>query len=390
MKMDVRTIMLVFSALTLMFACLLALAGRYAGEIKGVWHWALAHLLIGVGFAVAYFSHDAAELHIWSAIMASVLVAAGITLELAGIQLFKAQRVSWTFGLIVVFAILISGIWFSVLHNDAGARAIVNSIFLALLFGACARQLFVTVEKPLRVAFWLTGLSFSLMTLLLLVRAIMIYQMPPESYGLLKNIPLNPITFFIASMLQMAATFGFILMIDYRLVTELRKMASHDHLTGAFNRRRLEEEAERVQARSLRTGDVMAVMMVDVDHFKQVNDRYGHQVGDEVLRRLAKTVTSIIRVDDYFARYGGEEFCILLPSTTAAEAMQLAERLRAAYAALTFDFVSKPFKSTISIGIADSVQISPDFAQLLLAADKALYQAKGTGRNRVMVYAVAA
>lgn len=178
--------------------------------------------------------------------------------------------------------------------------------------------------------------------------------------------------------------FGFVLMLDYRLVGKLGKLATLDPLTGAFNRRLLEEEASRLQARSTRSGSPMAVMMIDVDRFKDVNDHYGHQVGDRVLQLLAKTIETEIRTGDYFARYGGEEFCILLPSTLEDEAYVLAERLRIAYADRTSLFEGKPLRSTLSIGIADSIDVGTEFNLLLQAADQALYDAKKTGRNKVV------
>ncbi|MDE2354764.1 MAG: GGDEF domain-containing protein, partial [Betaproteobacteria bacterium] len=178
-----------------------------------------------------------------------------------------------------------------------------------------------------------------------------------------------------------------VLMVNYRLIMDVQKIASRDMLTDAFTRRRLEEEAQRLLARCVRTGDVMSVMMIDVDHFKSVNDRYGHPVGDEVLRRLADIAQRSIRTDDYFARYGGEEFCILLLSTNEKEALVLAERLRLAYAAALIHVSGYPVKSTISIGVADTQRTGLDWQQLVSAADQALYRAKQLGRNRVVPFA---
>ena len=127
----------------------------------------------------------------------------------------------------------------------------------------------------------------------------------------------------------------------------------------------------------------MAVMMIDVDHFKKVNDSYGHQVGDEVLKHVAKIIGSTIRADDYFARYGGEEFCILLPSTSKDEAYILGERLRQIYVENSYIFEGQHLRSTISIGIADSLDVGTEFKLLVQAADKALYEAKQAGRNLV-------
>lgn len=387
MSLDVRTIMLVFSALTLMFSGLLALAGKYSSNVKGVGHWALANLLMASGFAFSYsFSTASPNQQPWPIILASVLIVCGLCLQYSGIQRFKDKPINWRFVAITVGAIFLSGIWFTGVQNNVMGRAIVNSVIFGIVFAACARELLIPAESPLRIAYWLTGISYGALSLLVFARAVILWQSSAESYGLFQNIPINPLTFLGVCLLQFSTMFGYVLMLDYRLVGELGKLASLDPLTGAFNRRRLEEEASRLQARSIRTGDPIAVMMIDVDHFKKVNDRYGHQVGDEVLRHLAKTIEAAIRADDYFARYGGEEFCILLPSTTKNEAYVLAERLRQVYADNPFLFASQRLPSTISIGIADSVDAGTEFKLLVQAADNALYEAKQAGRNLVMQY----
>lgn len=214
----------------------------------------------------------------------------------------------------------------------------------------------------------------------------MIWLLPAGAYGLYVNMALNPLSFFISCMVQLCVTFGFLLMLNYRLLTDLQVIASRDALTGALNRRSIEEEALRLKARCERTGNPLAITMIDIDHFKSINDRYGHPVGDEVLRRLAKIAQTSIRADDYFARYGGEEFCLLLPSTTENEAWALAERLRITYAEMIVEIGVESLNSTISIGVADSTSIGLEFTSLVAAADQALYRAKQQGRNRVVSY----
>jgi diguanylate cyclase (GGDEF)-like protein len=209
---------------------------------------------------------------------------------------------------------------------------------------------------------------------------------PDNSYGLYANLPINPATFFAASMTQLCITFGFVLMLNYRLASDLHDLASHDQLTGALNRRGLEEEATRLQARCLRNKVPLAVMLIDVDYFKQINDQYGHAAGDEVLKRLTAVVQMSIRVEDYFARYGGEEFCVLLPAATEQDVMVMAERLRQNYEATLIRLGDETVTSTISIGVADSTHTGMVFNFLVATADQAMYRAKETGRNRVVAY----
>ncbi len=391
MSLDVRTIMVVFSVVMLLFSGLLALVRKYSDGIDGidgVGHWALANVLISVGFGFSYWLSSFLSGQTWPIVFASVLIVSGLCLQLSGIQRFKGKPTNWRFAFIAVSAVLLNGVWFSVISGDIVGRAIANSIVFGIVFTACARELLIPAESPLKIAYWLTGVSFGALAVLVFARAIFLWLSAAEHYSLFQNAPINPLTFLGVCLLQVCAMFGFVLMLDYRLVGQLGKLATLDPLTGAFNRRLLEEEASRLQARSTRTGSPMAVMMIDVDHFKDVNDRYGHQVGDRVLQLLAKTIETEIRTGDYFARYGGEEFCILLPATLEEEAYVLAERLREVYADCASLFEGKPLQSTLSIGIADSVDVGPEFNLLLQAADQALYDAKKTGRNKVVRHTV--
>lgn len=384
MALDIRTIMVMFAVLTFMFSGLLALAGIHAENVKGIRQWAVANLCIGLGLSFSYFYNTPSPEYRWVIVIASTLLVTGISLQFTGIQAFTGKRSNWYIALLIVGAVFLNNIWFAVLSPDYAARAVGNSLIIAMVYLACARALLIRIELPLKTAYWFTGISFAVLAAVALIRAVLIWRMPQASFSLFENTPVNPFSFFIACMVQLCVTFGFILMLDYRLVADLQKIASLDILTGALNRRRLDEEGNRLWARSRRTGDVLAIMMIDVDHFKSVNDRYGHPAGDEVLRRLALIAQASIRVDDYFARYGGEEFCILLPSTTEKEAFPLAERLCEIFSALSIEFNGTTIASTISVGVADSTQAGLDFSSLVAAADAALYRAKQQGRNRVV------
>lgn len=164
-----------------------------------------------------------------------------------------------------------------------------------------------------------------------------------------------------------------------RMVEKLAELTVTDELTALPNRRLLRQRLEEETMRSARSGRPFALLMVDLDHFKEVNDRHGHQVGDSVLRECAATLRECLRGSDVVARYGGEEFCVLLPDTSARGARLVAERLRQAVAGL-----SAPVP-TVSVGVATSEQ-GGSAEDLIRHADEALYQAKSAGRNRVEVY----
>lgn len=165
-------------------------------------------------------------------------------------------------------------------------------------------------------------------------------------------------------------------------------MATVDSLTGLFLRdyffRRLEEE----YSRAARYGGAFAVLMLDLDAFKTINDRHGHLAGDRYLRALGQTIRTRLRAADLACRYGGDEFCLLLPETDLEGARPIAERLRAAIGALTADIGGGTVRSTVSIGLAAYPDHDTgDLKALLLRADQALYQAKRSGRDRVVSFA---
>ncbi|MCL2345928.1 MAG: diguanylate cyclase [Desulfobulbus sp.] len=172
-----------------------------------------------------------------------------------------------------------------------------------------------------------------------------------------------------------------------RLQAALREQAVRDSLTGLYNRRYLDGILEREVSRARREGSPLSLVMLDIDHFKPVNDTYGHPAGDEVLRLLAATLQADIRTEDTACRYGGEEFLILLPNMPLAAAVERAEGWRRAVAALTVDYGGLAIHFTISLGVAAYPEHGQTPGDLIRCADQALYRAKAAGRNRTLVYA---
>jgi len=163
----------------------------------------------------------------------------------------------------------------------------------------------------------------------------------------------------------------------------LRHEATHDRLTGLWNRGRILEELARELRRNLRELSRLSVILVDVDHFKQVNDSHGHSIGDQVLRHTAERILTALRSSDSVGRYGGEEFLVLLPKADLTGGRDVAERVRQLVANRPI-IESPEVQVTISLGVAcsDGIAVAEDMIQ---AADEALYRAKANGRNRVEV-----
>lgn len=166
--------------------------------------------------------------------------------------------------------------------------------------------------------------------------------------------------------------------------SRLEYEATHDGLTGILNRSAILETLQKELGRCHRTGRTSAVLMADVDHFKKINDAYGHTAGDQVLRSVADVIRRSVRPYDSVGRYGGEEFLIVLPETSPADAETVAERVRAAAAANPVPIDGKDVFVTLSIGVDTTApEDMTDAERMVSAADMAMYHAKSTGRNRV-------
>jgi diguanylate cyclase (GGDEF)-like protein len=166
-------------------------------------------------------------------------------------------------------------------------------------------------------------------------------------------------------------------------IEEVTRRARTDSLTGLANRRHFDEQLRRVVAETDRFGGTCSLLLIDLDHFKSVNDRLGHQAGDTVLKHVAQVMRDAVRTVDLCARYGGEELAILLPQTSQEGAVELAERLRQALEQRPSVHAGEAVPVTASFGVATYPTPVPYGDWLVLAADKALYEAKAAGRNCV-------
>ncbi len=194
----------------------------------------------------------------------------------------------------------------------------------------------------------------------------------------------------IAGMLPVVGTSTFLLMISEQLRRQWEHAASTDHLTGLSNRRTLTDAgAIRIdQARREQFG--LAVAIIDVDHFKSINDRFGHDVGDLALKHVAERLRAACRENDLPARQGGEEFVVIFSRADATQATAAAERIRQQLESTPFVGGPTPLTITASIGLAVMTQPDDDLDALIHRADEALYRAKHAGRNRVVLWSAPA
>jgi diguanylate cyclase (GGDEF)-like protein len=197
------------------------------------------------------------------------------------------------------------------------------------------------------------------------------FNRPRTVYLTLASIVVNGIFFTV-----------FPLMVSQRLNREMKTKAMHDSLTGLYNRRAFEEIAAHEFSGCERTGLPVSLLLFDLDHFKQINDTFGHAAGDAALRAAAATFQISLREAEFLCRWGGDEFCALLPYASSGQAQVAAERILRAFRKLDLPLGKKTVRLSVSVGIATDYENSSDLASLMKLADAALYQAKQAGRNR--------
>ncbi|BDT59558.1 GGDEF domain-containing protein [Massilia varians] len=362
---------------------LLVLTSLADSRVAGIREWAQAN---GVAvIALLLFAARDVLPDLFTIELANALLLLTASLMLAGYRRYLGLPVPWRLLLGGGSAAFAAVVVFHYFHPSLPLRVVAMSAFhVAVCFGIYA-SLPRVAEGRLRypnafsrTAAWLLGVGH-------LCRggfyAFVAYQ--PAS---LLQPDLANLTFFAIGTLAMPAlSLGAVMLANARVLTETAYAAEHDHLTGAPSRRAFFDMAERELARARRHGSGLGLLLMDADHFKRINDTYGHGVGDEVLRDLVARTREEIRKVDYFARLGGEEFGVLLPDASFDTTRAVAERLRAALDRPATGLPSAPGAAyTVSIGLA-MLEKGEDFAALMRRADTALYAAKAGGRNRVEV-----
>jgi diguanylate cyclase (GGDEF)-like protein len=269
--------------------------------------------------------------------------------------------------------------YFTYGEDDLGKRVITFSLGSVALVVMLILQLWRIQKTSLRFSATLMLASFLIHGLFLILRTIITILNPPQET--LSLSPVQSATYLLSFAVSFFWSIGFILMVSHRLRNDLMEIATIDVLTRLSNRRATQTFLEKELSRAQRYQSEFSVLLIDIDNFKQVNDRWGHAVGDDVLVKTAHLFQSMIRKQDLVGRWGGEEFLIIMPGPCDAGA--LAERVRSEVARAEYRHGSVPFHITVSIGIA-CANPSASGDEILKQADDALYRAKKT-KNTVAV-----
>jgi len=380
LRLDPLTVTVMLGLMSLLSAAFLVVIRLFfPNTVKGLNNWVLASIL----YVLAGLMHALKEDHstLLLSVLANCFLIAGLLLFLRGLQQFYdrpvlSARTFW--GVLALMAVLIA--WFKI-HDSFHARIIVMTCALSVLFGVLARF----VYRFGRDSFgdWLMVTAFVVAGIVSLIR-LASELVTPNSVDSLFDVTVLHITYLSSfSLAWLLSTLGFMALVSDQLQSQLHYLARHDVMTGVLNRAAFFQEAASGFNSARRAERPVSVLILDLDHFKNINDSYGHQEGDRILVEFCAAVQKVLAGRALFGRYGGEEFVALLDGVTDREAVDLAQQLRQAVQ-------NSPDTRgvTVCIGVAssESTRSTQTVEDLLLQADKALYQAKRQGRNRVVLF----
>jgi diguanylate cyclase (GGDEF)-like protein len=373
-QFDVRTLAL-FVAMTF-FVQATAIGAqafliRELRQYQGVGAALTANLCVAVGLLLRLFIGRLPDFV--STILSSALILTGPGLFYIALGQFTGQTYSKGTVIGVITAVLSLLFYFTYWNNNIEMRMVTLSLGAAALILILIYQLLRTRRTSLRFSADLMLISFLIYGIFLILRTILIALYPPQDS--FSNTPIQSATYLLLFVISFFWSTGFIIMVSQRLRNDLMEIATIDVLTRIPNRRATEAFLEKELSRAQRNQSEFSILMIDIDNFKQVNDRWGHSVGDYVLTKTASVFQSMIRKQDWVGRWGGEEFLMIMPGRCDTEL--LAERVRREIARTEYRSGAASFAITISIGIA-CAKPADEIDQILKNADRALYRAKLT------------
>lgn len=378
MTLDLQTLFAV-TALTAMTAGgLLLLSWLYHRHVIALAIWGCGFLFASLG--IALIAARGAIPDIWSIMIGNALIALSYGVIWSGVRNFEGRRVPIA-AVLAGVAVWLLGCLVPAIYDSMTARIVLMSCIIVSYTALNVFELW-NMPEPAPSSRW------PIVGLLLSHGAIYVMRIP-----LATSISLpfasdsdRPIWLSLMFLEALFTTFCLCYLLASlareRIVLVSSRDASIDPLTGIFNRRGFTDRGERLVARANANGTTVVLLLFDLDHFKTINDSYGHLVGDNALRHFCQIAAVALRPDDLFARLGGEEFGCILYRTSLGTGKQVAERVRATVEAAPFDFEDGRVHLTVSIGVAAASE-GVDLTALMKEADGALYRAKAKGRNRI-------
>lgn len=378
--MDIPTLLIVLATVLSLTSIALAMTWRLNHEVPGLAQWTMGHVTISVGILLMVGQNQWHPLI--SIVLANVLIGSGYGLSVAGSRAFFGRDPAVMWRLAPVLVLVAAGLtWFSLAAPSLAGRIVLASSLYVALCVLAVRE-FQRHGGLARVTSRYMMVVFSLFAVAMVARIATTLIFPSRGTVLSGGI-MEQMTFYNGIVQGILIALGYIILTTERLQQELREQAALDPLTGIFNRRAFFEAASGRIAEAVRARQPVSLLAVDLDHFKRINDGFGHGVGDRVLRHFVRTARRELREQDTMARFGGEEFVALLPRVCVAEAEGVAERLARRFADAPLVVDGRRVEATVSVGVAELDAGRERLEGLLERADDALYRAKSRGRNQV-------
>ena len=388
--LDLYTLAVILILISAALSVAMLVAWRANKTYDGFGWWTAGNLVGSSGFVFVGFRGmmpDAITI-----IAGNMLSIAGLLIALHGIRVFLGRSGRIYFNVTVLALHLISSVYFVAIQNDLVMRVVWGSLITASIATISGAE-FATIHRGARrfIHVFAAVLFFGF-SILMVARAALTYSWTPEN-DLFSPNWIQSLSFVIFNIFAVMWTFTFMVLNSQRLQedletaqVELERMATTDYLTGMSNNRAFFDRAGSEVLRSQRHGIPLSLVIFDVDHFKAVNDTFGHPGGDRMLKELARACRRTTRKSDFIARLGGEEFGLLLTHADIESAANAAEHFRQTIEQLIVEHEEHTMFVTSSFGVAE-LRAGDTLESLLARADSCLYRAKELGRNRVVTEA---
>jgi len=378
---DIRTLILVWALVSATKALILIFVRHTQRDYVPALNWAIGSSAMAVGLLLISF-RDLLPTFV-TIIIGNGLLLSGLMVTNFGVAEAAGRKPPWKIGWTIFVVTIAVLFWNSMVVSSTSVRiltfSLASTIYFVYVIYVCLSSSTGCRNSSFRV---FAGVSIPLALITLWRGVASVYQ-GTSSLMTATSEQIVFITYYICY--QIASTALLVLITNQQLQDQLEDLANHDSLTSVLNRRAFFDEVHREWSRVLRYNTPVSFLMIDIDNFKEINDRCGHACGDSILVEVSAALKKTLRIEDVICRYGGDEFVCMLPQVSEMQAQTSAERIRETVAALQVATKQSEIVLTVSIGVAERNQSATSVETVIAAADSALYRAKSSGRNRVVL-----